>query len=385
MRFLKANLIYPVSSEPVQNGVLILNEKGQIEELRHSAEGIPEDKTEWFEGSICPGFINTHCHLELSHLKGQIEEKKGIIQFAKDVMKLRGSYNNETILASMLEAENEMKKNGIVAVGDISNTSDSFAIKSIKSLFYHTFIELIGLNPSNAERILQTGNELLTEAKNNNINASLAPHAPYSTSKEIMQRAAAFSKEFKLPTSIHNQESEAENIFFENKSGAYLDLYSFLNLNLDYFTPTGNSSLQSYIDSMQESFKLLMVHNTFSTRDDILSAQKLVSGLYWCLCPAANLYIENTLPDVIMLKESGCSITLGTDSLASNSSLSIAEEMRILKTHFPSLQINELIQWATLNGAEFLGIQDTYGSLEKGKTPGIVVLDEKDFSVRKIA
>jgi cytosine/adenosine deaminase-related metal-dependent hydrolase len=384
MRFIQADTVYPVHTSPIANGLIVIDDQGMILDVLHTAEGLGQHPIEIYKGSISPGFVNTHCHLELSHLQGKISEKKGLIQFAKEVMGQRGLFSEQEMQAAMKKADAAMKANGIVAVGDISNTAESFETKSRSSLFYHTFIELIGLNPANAEKILQSGLTLLNKAVAYHLRASLVPHAPYSTSYEVMKATADHSKSHQIPLSIHNQESREENAFFENKSGAYLDLYRHLNLPIDYFEATGASSLKSYFSHLEHSHSLLLVHNTFSSAADIAHINQSGADVYWCLCPNANLYIENTLPDVMQMKKLQCRITIGTDSLASNHGLSVANELAVLKKQFPSLGTQELLGWATLNGAQFLHADKELGSFEKGKRPGLVLIDENTFEVKQV-
>jgi len=120
----------------------------------------------------------------------------------------------------------------------------------------------------------------------------------------------------------------------------------------------------------QES-PLLLVHNTFTSKQDIETAEEQHQNLYWCFCPKANLYIENKLPQIDLFFELGVKCTLGTDSLASNNSLSIWEEILSIRKAFPKIPLNTLINWATINGAQFLGIDNQFGSFEVGKKPGV--------------
>jgi cytosine/adenosine deaminase-related metal-dependent hydrolase len=96
------------------------------------------------------------------------------------------------------------------------------------------------------------------------------------------------------------------------------------------------------------------------------------------------LYIENKVPHLTLFTQSDCTLTLGTDSYASNWSLSIFDEIKKLRKHFPQIELNDLLTWATFNGAKYLGIDATYGSLEKGKTPGLNLISPDLQSVRKI-
>jgi cytosine/adenosine deaminase-related metal-dependent hydrolase len=134
------------------------------------------------------------------------------------------------------------------------------------------------------------------------------------------------------------------------------------------------------LPQLSKKVNTLLVHNTFSNKADIDFAQKEHQKLYWCLCPNANLYIENALPNVEVLKEESVKITLGTDSLASNHQLNILSEMQTLQEH-KNVSFEELLKWATLNGAEFLEIESQYGSLEIGKKPGVVLISNAENGI----
>ncbi|RZK37404.1 MAG: amidohydrolase, partial [Pedobacter sp.] len=127
--------------------------------------------------------------------------------------------------------------------------------------------------------------------------------------------------------------------------------------------------------------KTLLVHNTVSSKADVEFAKQSHPNLYWCLCPQANLYIENTMPDVDLLISENVKITLGTDSLASNHQLNILSEMKTLQTH-KNVDFDELLQWATINGAEFLGLSQSLGSFQAGKKPGLNLIQlSEDFKI----
>jgi imidazolonepropionase-like amidohydrolase len=123
---------------------------------------------------------------------------------------------------------------------------------------------------------------------------------------------------------------------------------------------------------------MYLVHNTFADKKTVNSVNKR-GNTYWCLCPGSNLYIENKLPPVEMLKSEKCEIVTGTDSLASNTKLSILSEIKMLQENFPSVSLEELIRWATINGARALGQDKIYGSIESGKKPGLLLLQNADL------
>ena len=376
LSYISADHVYPVASAPLERGILAVEEDGTIAAVLTAAEAAFEgiENIKHYEGLLVPGFVNTHCHLELSNLRGKIPRNTGLPKFVEEVIKRRSS-DEYAINLAMLSADIEMYENGIVAVGDIANQAVSAGIKVGSPLYYHTFLELLGFNPETAKLSMERGIEFLK--KFDPLKASIVPHAPYSVSAELFAELKAYGDAEQGLSSMHNQESLDENSFFQNKSGAFLNLFKFLGLDIEFFRPSGETSLQTVLPKMSRRQKLLLVHNVFTSAQDIDFAASIHPNLYWCLCPNANLYIENRLPNVELLRDSGQKITLGTDSLASNEVLSIFAEMRTLQQYF-DVSITDLLLWGTYNGAEYLGVTDRYGSFEKGKRPGINLLDYEE-------
>ncbi|MBL7935638.1 MAG: amidohydrolase family protein [Bacteroidia bacterium] len=386
MRYITATQVFSGKEFLPINTILVLNDNGLITDIT-TKETIESSNIEHFEGIICPGFINTHCHLELSHLKNLIKQHTGIVDFGLTVMKHRNDFSTELQQEAMHLADQEMQIQGIVAVGDISNTNDSIKTKQQSNIYYHTFVELIGLNPERANIVFDTGKQLLLEYSKAQLSVSLAPHAPYSASLELIKKITDNCLLLNKPTSIHNQESKAENEFFNSKTGDYLRLYETIKIPVDYFKPTQKSSMQSVISAFNNQVRTLLVHNTFTNQNDLEIAKSVHSELYWCLCPHANLYIENTLPDIELLISNNCRLTLGTDSLASNTNLSIIEEINCILKHQPSTSIEILLNAATYNGAKFLGIESEFGLIEKNRKGGINLIKGNlgNYCVEKLA
>src|SRR5690606_22849173 len=199
-------------------------------------------------------------------------------------------------------------------------------------------------------------------------------HAPYSVSKELFKRIDGEAQKRDAPLSVHNQESEAENRLFRYKDGPSLDFYNDLGKDITDFKAQARNSLHTFMPYLSAHTRVLLVHNTFTAAKDIFFVERQGRNVTWCFCPNANLYIEGTLPKIRHFVQYGHAITLGTDSLASNDRLCILAELKTIHQHFPELSLTETIQWATINGARFLGIADEFGSLERGKAPGLNLL-----------
>ncbi|RZK82694.1 MAG: amidohydrolase [Pedobacter sp.] len=374
--YISASYVYTIIGEPIKNGVVGLDAEGTITEVLSAeqalAKGITDVKT--YEGLIVPGFVNTHCHLELSTLKGVIEKHTGLVAFVQQVMNLR-TVDEYLLDTAMLRADIEMFECGIAAVADISNQSVSRMVKRGSLIYYHTFVEALGFDPEKADAAMARALNVRDEFAP--LPVSIVPHAPYSVSAQLFESIKILAEHDNSLLSIHNQESAEENTFFESIDGEFLELYYSLGLDISFFDGSGKSSLQTYLPLLSVQQKILLVHNTFTSIEDIAFAKAQHDNLYWCLCPNANLYIENKLPDVQLLQNEGLKITLGTDSLASNDRLSLFAEMFTLQEQI-GVKAADLLKWATFNGAEFMGIEDRFGSIETGKRPGINLLGFKE-------
>jgi len=358
-----------------QDEVLVTDEKGKVYGIIPLADAGEDIRK--VEGILCPGFVNAHCHLELSFLKGVIPTHTGLVGFVSQVMQHRNAAS-EIIEQSIIDAEAEMIANGIVAVGDICNTPNTIAQKQKGRVRYQNFIEVAGFVPGAAESrfnaIKEIAEQFYIYFPNN---TSIVPHAPYSVSLPLLDKIKEHSRNKIF--SIHNQESVQETLFFKEQTGDFLSLYNNLGVDLSFFKNTYKSSVEYYIGKIAKEMNALFVHNTFTAKEDIDYIVNQINNPYFCLCPAANLYIENSLPNINLFRSvnDGNNIVVGTDSLASNNSLNILGELSIIQQHFPVIEVEELLKWATINGARALTLEKSLGSFEINKQPGVLQIFSK--------
>ena len=350
--------------------VLITKQDGTVEGI----VGLEDagDAIQSFEGVLTPGFINAHCHLELSHMKGMIPPETGLNEFVKQIVSMR-KIDEALIQDAILRGEEEMIANGIVAVGDISNTTDTLAQKAKNNLAYYNFVEIYDLDPLRAPEKITAGLEVQKQFVDAGLLASLIPHAPYSVTFALWKLLTAHFGSHTI--TMHNQETPAENEFFETKTGEFLNMYKRVNVALDFFHATRLSSLQSVLPFFKKATTSILVHNSFTTAEDIKAVEKDMPNTFWCLCPNANQYIEKTMPPIQLLQNNQANIIIGTDSLASNWSLNILDELKTIQKHNPSIPLAEMLTWATTNGAQALQMDKTLGSFEIGKKPGVVLIE----------
>lgn len=357
---------------------LILAADGTVEGIVPASEA--GDDVRHAAGILSPGFINCHCHLELSHMKDSIPQGTGLSTFVTHVIRNRHSAEQQ-ILAAIEKAEEEMLHNGIVAVGDICNNLLTLPQKKKEHLRYHNFMEASGFVPALAAQRFQRAVDLYTAYESQLPGtSSIAPHAPYSVSDDLWEMILHFPGNRLL--TIHNQETAAENELFLRKEGDWLGLYHDLGIDISFFQPSGKRSLPTYLPKFLPGQQVILVHNVHTGKEDLEILSNANCQLYWCLCSNANLYITGKLPDVELLAGGGRQIVLGTDSLASNQQLSILSEMQTLSRYFPSVSTEDLFRWATINGAKALQMENILGSFESGKKPGVVLISS-DLSASK--
>jgi cytosine/adenosine deaminase-related metal-dependent hydrolase len=353
-RFLEDDKVLITDNEGIIRDIVPVNEAG--------------DDIKQFSGILSPGFINCHCHLELSHLKNVIPPHTGLIEFLCSVVTKR-DFQQEII-----KAEQEMYDNGIVAVGDIGNTTDTAGVKSKSKIRWQNFVEVLSFTDEKAIENIQHYMEVASAF--NTQHTSLVPHSPYSISPQTFKLINQLTN--KQIISLHNQEHPAEDELYKTGGGHYLKLFKIFGIDKSPFPVTGKSSIRSVLPYFNNGQTILLVHNTCMPEEDMVWANEYANTnglkLVYCLCINANLYIENKVPPIDWLLKHNCHIVLGTDSYSSNWQLSIAKEIEAIRHHFPHIPVETILQWATSNGAKSLGWEDELGSFEKGKRPGVVLL-----------
>jgi len=375
-RKLKADYLFTGEKLLTNEKILITDFTGEIIDIIDEKDAGEEIET--YKGILCPGLVNAHCHLELSHLKNVIPEKTGLVDFVFKVVSER-YFAEEEILNAIEKGEEEMLRNGIVAVGDICNYSTTVSQKIKRNVRYYNFIEISGWLPEIADARFEKRKIAFEKFRKNNLMAAIVPHAPYSVSEMLWKKITPL---FTGKTvTIHNQETADEDLFFNEGKGDFVRMFEKMSIDNSFFKPKKMGSVESYFKNLSPAKSVILVHNTFTKQADLdfinqhKNEDQLIS---FCLCPNANLYIENTLPPVDLFLKNDCNIVLGTDSLASNHQLDILAEIKTIGKKFPEIKTETLLKWATINGAKALQMENEFGSFDKGKKPGVVLIENTE-------
>ena len=380
MRRVAASYVYTLESDsPLRNAFVEYDENdGTV--LR---TGVCEDPSseEVLPGALVPGFVNAHCHVELSHLHGKFYKGSGMAGFIDQINALRDWAGREVKQELVAKWMDRMWADGVSAMADISNDDSSFDVKASHPIYTRTFLEVFGSEPDMCEGVMADVTALDALAKEKGIDAAPTPHSCYTMSPALLSASAAAGLAQGY-VSYHSQESQEEEDLLLSGSGAMYE--NRVRNGMSTPPVTGESSLKYFIARLAQAAQppydqhILLVHNVCLKQDDIDAAKKVMNNVYWAICPLSNIFIHNALPPIDLMRRNGLAIAIGTDSLSSNDDLSVIREIACIHENFPHVPMNEIFTWASLNGARFLSKEAVLGSLAPGKRPGIVFVDALD-------
>lgn len=373
-----ASYLYTLEAEdPIRNGFVEYDdEDGRILNV-----GICSPSEVVASGAIVPGFVNAHCHVELSHLHGKFVKGTGMAGFIDQINALRDWAGREAKQKLVKEWMDRMWERGVSAMADISNDDSSFEVKASHPMYTRTFLEVFGSEPEMCEGVMNEVTQLKEVADAHGIDAAPTPHSCYTMSPQLLSASAAAGLESGF-LSYHSQESQEEEDLIAEGCGAMYENRKRAGMS----TPpvTGESSLKYFIDRLAAvkpapyEEHVLLVHNVCLQQSDIDAAKAVMVNPYFAICPLSNIFIHNALPPVELMRKNGLSIALGTDSLSSNDDLDIVKELVCLHGAFPDVPMGEMLVWACLNGARFLKKDALIGSIAVGKMPGLVRISDVD-------
>ena len=374
MKRFAAKYVYTLSgTQPLKNAFVEVEEDGTVVRV-----GPCDPGKEVPDGAIVPGFVNAHCHVELSYMKGLFRKGTGMAGFIDQINALRDTFSLEDKVRMLKEAMDAMWAQGVVAMADISNCDDSFAVKSAHPMYTRTFLEVFGADASACNAVMEDVRALQVKAAGYGLDAAPTPHSCYTMSPELVSASSVAGLESGY-LSFHSEESDEEEQMMKTGSGPMWD--NRVANGIPTPPVTGTTSLEYFLDrlragGLQEPVQghVLLVHECCLTAEGAAMARQRLAQPFLAVCPLSNLFIHNMLPPIPVMRSSGIPICVGTDSLSSNDQLNMVAELYTLQEAFPEVSLGELLQWACLNGARFLGKEAVLGSIEPGKKPGLVLV-----------
>ena len=376
MKRIAAKYLYPlVTEEPLLNGFVEVEDDGTV--IRTGVSDHPDAEPVFLDGAVCPGFVNAHCHVELSYMKGLFRKGTGMAGFIDQINALRDTKSLEEKVKDLSDAMDSMWNRGVVAMADISNCADSFPVKRAHPMYTRTFLEVFGSEPEDCDTVMDGVRGLQAVAESFGLDAAPTPHACYTMSPQLVTAASLSGLESGF-LSYHSEESPEEEEMIRYGRGPMWDNRKAAGMS----TPpvTGTSSLLYFIGRLLAGKQaplrehILLVHECCLDEDGVAAVRAVMEHPFFAVCPMSNLFIHNLLPPIGLMRRSGIPICVGTDSLSSNDDLDMVGELRCLQQGFPEVPLGELLTWACRNGAAFLNLGQL-GTLEPGKRPGLVFIN----------
>lgn len=363
----RAPFVVPVSAQVIEDGG-VLCQKGQIIQV-DKFKDLPKIGAAIIDHEnyiLAPGLINGHTHLELSHLSGlgkaDATAVNGDITFwIRNLLSERQTdgENGEHIQAAADKALKDLQVSGCAVVADIGNLTESrFGGQGakVRVLF---FLEMLGFSKSMEEMNLKRLCNLPQDLH-------CAAHAPYSTSPKLIFRSKEKANSHGAVLPIHVAESSDEITFLMNGTGKIKDFLIERDAWDESFSPPRKGAV-AYLDDLGVlDNKTLCVHVVHVSDDEIEILAKRQAKV--CLCPGSNRYMGVGKAPVKKILEHGLQPALGTDSLASNSTLNVWREMRLLAEDHPEIGPKNIFSMATKGGADALEVGGQYGTLAPGKS-----------------
>lgn len=373
----RAKYILADSCALVPNGSVRILDDGHISEVapwNHAARSPSAAVMDWGSAVILPGFINAHAHLELTSLCNRLTRYSSFTDWLSQLIASRRSWDTAAVCASIREGIAQSLASGTTTVGDISSTGIVRRAARNSPIRKVVFEESIALSPGQAgEKIAEVRRALEFPASGDLFRQGISPHAPYTVSGDLYRGLADLARNCNVPLATHIAETEAEIQFLQTGTGEIMNFLRSMNALPDGWNPPGSLPIP-YLRSLGVlGTQCLLIHCNYLDRESI--ARIADSGSSVVYCPRSHAFFGHREHPARKLLDAGVNVALGTDSLASNTSLSMLDEMRFLYRKRNDLKPGEILQAATVNGAKALNFGSSLGKLQPGCWADMTVLE----------
>lgn len=364
----RADFVLAEADLLLQNAAVHVGDPGRIcrvEPWSKVPSGPDVRVVDWGSAILMPGLINAHTHLELTQLHNQLTGLRSFTEWLSEVIRRRREWTDEECAASVRKGAQMVLASGTTLVGDISASGLSGTALRGQKLRRVLFEETLGLGPAAAEPALAS-----VKLRHSRLEADplttrgVSPHAPYSVSPDLFRAVAELARRASLPLAIHLAETPAEIELLRSGTGEFREFLSRLGVLPEGWEPPGLGPVQ-YLASLGLLLQSpILIHCNYLDADSIARILQCRCSVVYC--PRSHAFFGHDPHPVRKLLDAGINVALGTDSLASNDSLSMLEEIRVLHRTRKDLKSEEILRMATLNGAAALHFGGKLGRLRRG-------------------
>lgn len=374
--YILSHTLLPITLSPVPNGVLHI-EKGLIKNIGsvELLENIPKSEIiDLSKHVITPGFVNTHAHLELTPL-GTLPRNKhdSFSDWIEQIIEKKSTLDEQQIIEGYKKGVSMLMSSGVTTVLDNISFNIPWEIIPHFPIQIIPNAEVLGANKDVALDIYSHIKNLRDQflAKYSGHTFLISPHSAHSLHPDVLK---ILLTENKTPLFIHLAESNDEKDYFQNQSGGIAKL--ILKRGIEIPQNHQDSGLNVIHKMNGDLSNITIIHGNYLSDSDLeIMVKNKMSVIH---CPGSHTYFGHQDFSLSQLSKLGITIGIGTDSLASNESLSFLDELRRLSQNYPELTKEEILKMATINGALILGLENQIGSLEKGKKANLAVFELTD-------
>jgi cytosine/adenosine deaminase-related metal-dependent hydrolase len=364
----RCRTLVTMDGTPIDNGAFVVDGPrfGQVGSAREILNDYTGEVVDLGEVAVVPGFINAHCHLDYTLMRGAILPAKSFSRWVKRINALKWSLSDSDYLRATQLGFEELQRNGTTTVLNIVATPQIFPLLPPPAIRAWFFLELIDVRPRPWIEEHAFGSWLFFSEYGKRLGGlGLSPHAPYTASAKMYELALACSHSLKLPITTHIAESSEEYAMFAEGSG---ELYEFLKKLGRPMNDCGSTSpLRHLIENRLINPECIVAHlNELDDLDLELLSQPEWRNLQVVHCPKSHRFLHHKRFPLEALRERGLNICLGTDSLASNDSLNLFSEMRTAKRVYQTLNARDLVEMVTIRPARALKLEHELGKIASG-------------------
>jgi aminodeoxyfutalosine deaminase len=358
----------------LQNAAIHVSSSGRISRIEqwHNAN-YKGEVVDWGSSIIMPGLINAHTHLELSSFQNQLTEFSSFTDWVSQLINRRRSWSREDYISSTTKGIRLSLASGTTLAGDITSSGTGWDAASTELLRRVVFEEVLAPSPDYADQVLSQLNLLLEKAPPNPfLMHGISPHSPYSVSPELYRRSAEMARRRGMLLATHVAETRAELQFLQFGTGEIRNFLDSIGVLPAQWKPPELAPID-YLDALGIlGSSCLLVHCNYLDKKSIAKILNTRSSVVYC--PRSHDFFGHENHPIRQLLDSGVNVALGTDSLASNSSLSMIDEMRFLYRNRKDIRPEEIFRAATVSGAAALAYGGTLGRLRQGYWADMAVL-----------
>lgn len=365
-------------AQPIERGAVVFDAGQRVLRVGTAAalrEEFPNASWSRERAILMPGLVNAHTHLELSALRGLTRSGGGFGPWVQSMMQARAERFPEQDVEAIDAAVSELLRTGTVAIGEVTNTLASVESLGSAPLIGRVFHEIFGMRRETADVTRRLAKEVRVKIADwpDNLSYAPAPHTLYSLHPKSAQQIVADARALGQRTSLHLSEHAAERAFLRDGTGPFADFLAARKVDPADWTPPALSPVDYAASLGLLAPDVVAVHLSATTREEL--GRVAEAGAASVLCPRSNLFIELKLPPLYDILDAGLTPGLGSDSLASNTTLDVLAEAAALRDRFSSVAPLLLIEMATWYGAVALGLEHRVGALREGLAPGLIAIE----------